>query len=247
MTDNEIIKALECCTRGRKSNEDMPCLDCPYNECNIVGGTSERQITGTCQGWLMKDALALINSQEQRIGAQDITISELRQRCDKAEHDASRYKQRITELTKVNSMQGKVLLDSMRKNERIPMLEHEVKKLNIAVTDWKEIAEGYKKQFEDCAEDRAKLTEENKAWQMQLISQEEKANKAYYDIACEVENLRAENDNLHATCTELTQNLHECKADTVREMHSMLCEGRVSNDTIVIVATQIAKEMLEEE
>lgn len=63
----QIIKALECCTRGIKSNEDRPCLECPYNECNLVGGTSERQIKGTCQGWLMKDALALITSQEQRI------------------------------------------------------------------------------------------------------------------------------------------------------------------------------------
>ena len=35
------------------------------------------------------------------------------------------------------------------------------------------------------------------------------------------------------------------KADTVRKMHSMLCEGRVSNDNVVIVANQIAKEMLE--
>lgn len=60
MEREQIIKALECCTRGRKSNEDIPCLECPYNECNIVGGTSERQTSGTCQGWLMKDALALI-------------------------------------------------------------------------------------------------------------------------------------------------------------------------------------------
>lgn len=67
----QIVKALECCTRGRKSNEDRPCLECPYNECNIVGGTSERQIKGTCQGWLMKDALALIKSQEQRIKEHD--------------------------------------------------------------------------------------------------------------------------------------------------------------------------------
>lgn len=63
----QIKKALECCTRGRKNKEDRPCLNCLYNECNIVGGTSERQIKGTCQGWLMKDTLALINSQEQRI------------------------------------------------------------------------------------------------------------------------------------------------------------------------------------
>lgn len=60
-----VKKALECCTRGRKSKEDRPCLDCPYNECNLVGGTSERQIKGTCQGWLMKDALSLIKELTQ--------------------------------------------------------------------------------------------------------------------------------------------------------------------------------------
>lgn len=60
MEKEQIIKALECCTRGRKSKDDRPCLECPYNECNIVGGTSERQTSGTCQGWLMKDAIALI-------------------------------------------------------------------------------------------------------------------------------------------------------------------------------------------
>lgn len=30
--------------------------------------------------------------------------------------------------------------------------------------------------------------------------------------------LGEENERLHASCTELTQNLHECKADTVRKM-----------------------------
>lgn len=56
----QINKGLDCCTRGRKSKDDYPCGDCPCNEYNLVGGTSERQINGTCQGWLMKDALALI-------------------------------------------------------------------------------------------------------------------------------------------------------------------------------------------
>lgn len=67
MEKEQIIKALECCTRGRKSKEDIPCLECHYNECNLVGGTGERQISGTCQGWLMKDALSLIREQENRI------------------------------------------------------------------------------------------------------------------------------------------------------------------------------------
>ena len=56
----QIVKALECCTSGINHKGDIPCLDCPYDECNIVGGTSERQITGTCQSWLKKDALSLI-------------------------------------------------------------------------------------------------------------------------------------------------------------------------------------------
>lgn len=63
----QIKKALESCTRGRKNKDDRPCLDCPYNECNLVGGTSERQTKGTCQGWLMRDALALINELTEEI------------------------------------------------------------------------------------------------------------------------------------------------------------------------------------
>lgn len=55
----------------------------------------------TCPEYI-KDALALINSQEQRIGAQDMIISELRQRTEKAEHDADRYARKIKELTEDN-------------------------------------------------------------------------------------------------------------------------------------------------
>ena len=58
---DQIIKALECCTSGINHKGDIPCLDCPYDECNIVGGTSERQITGTCSSWLKKDTLSLNN------------------------------------------------------------------------------------------------------------------------------------------------------------------------------------------
>lgn len=47
------------------------------------------------------------------------------------------------------------------------------------------------------------LTDENEAWQKQLIAIEEKSGKAYYELACEVENLRKENKNLHASYTKL--------------------------------------------
>ncbi len=63
------------------------------------------------------------------------------------------------------------------------------------------------------------------------------------------EKLEAEKDRLHTEKSRLIEEYEAevkiTKSDTVRKMHSMLCEGRVSNDTVVIVANQIAKEMLE--
>jgi hypothetical protein len=78
----QIKSDLEHCKFGK----DKPiCEGCNYKP----------WIKPRCFGLLCSNALALINSQEQRIAAQDMTISELRQRCDKAEHDALRYKQII--------------------------------------------------------------------------------------------------------------------------------------------------------
>lgn len=47
MTDNEIIKALECCQREYDKN----CKQCPYNKYSITG----------CRGELRKDTLDFIN------------------------------------------------------------------------------------------------------------------------------------------------------------------------------------------
>lgn len=72
------------------------------------------------------------------------------------------------------------------------------------------------------------ITEENKAWQKSLITQKENADKSYYELACEVENLRAENERLKA------------KAYGINTVYGIRPE--------VIDATdidQIAKEMLE--
>ena len=66
---------------------EVVCDNCACNDGDEIGKK------------IMLNALALINSQEQRIGAQDMTISELRKRVEKAEHDADRYAQRIKELT----------------------------------------------------------------------------------------------------------------------------------------------------
>ena len=76
-----------------------------------------------------------------------------------------------------------------------------------------------------------KLTEENKAWQMQLISQEEKASKAYYDLACEVEDLRADiakeftcvfGQPHKVTDCPIDDEIAKAKADTVREIFDLV-------------------------
>ena len=60
--------------------------------------------------------------------------------------------------------------------------------------------------------------------------------------------LMSANDSIRKKRTkikELKEENERARADTVRKMHSMLCEGRVSNDNVVIAANQVAKEMLE--
>ena len=105
---DEIIKALECCTRGRKNKEDYPCDECPYNECNIVGGTSERQVKGTCQGWLMKDALSLYKelteeSQKWQKGYEcvDAACRELSSKCDELTEENERLNKEVDRLSQV--------------------------------------------------------------------------------------------------------------------------------------------------
>ena len=53
MTDNEIIKALECCSHR---NGDLPCVDCPAYK-----------IAQMCMEDLMSDAIDLINRQKAEI------------------------------------------------------------------------------------------------------------------------------------------------------------------------------------
>ena len=64
------------------------------------------------------------------------------------------------------------------------------------------------------------LTAENKLLNVELGN----ANSEILRLIDREKELTVENERLHASCTEFTQNLHECKADTVRKMHSELYE-----------------------
>ena len=113
------------------------------------------------------------------------------------------------------------------------------------------------------------LAEENEAWQKKLISQEEKAGKAYYDLACEVEDLRSENERLREACNKdisfvrvsrgsgKTNHLREVarlrmdavRADTVRKMQERITEHSTNGYPRKVrldVIEKIAKEMMEE-
>ena len=77
-----------------------------------------------------------------------------------------------------------------------------------------------------------RVQEENEAWQMQLISEEEKANKAYYELACEVEDLRAENERL-------TKNL-----ETERGRRKMLLQSyqQLVDENLLLIQNKYGKE-----
>ena len=83
------------------------------------------------------NALALINELTAKTEAQDITISELRQKLEKAQHDADRYARKIEELTEGKSE-----------------IWEERNRIYNDLQDWKEIAEQYQKQFEECYDEK---------------------------------------------------------------------------------------------
>jgi chromosome segregation ATPase len=91
----------------------------------------------------MRDALALINSQEQR-------IKELTEELEKLK--------KVKYIFSTVDYCSDDLANALEENNR----------LTEEVTSWKAIAEGYQKQFEDCAEDRARLTEENERLRAEL-------------------------------------------------------------------------------
>jgi uncharacterized coiled-coil DUF342 family protein len=82
------------------------------------------------------NALALITSQEQRIGAQDMTISELRKLLEKANHDADRYAAKIKELTEEVAVK---VISLVEFDKQITRLTEENEKLSQSLANSKSI------------------------------------------------------------------------------------------------------------
>jgi tryptophanyl-tRNA synthetase len=74
-------------------------------------------------------------------------------------------------------------------------------------------------------------------------------SESYDHLEKTKDELLSERARLHATCTEITQNLHECKADTVRVMQERLKENfrkyERANWAVRAIIDETAKEILE--
>lgn len=67
MTDNEIIKALDCCSYG----SEFKCQECPANDCSL-----------SCDSKLAKKALDLINRQNAEIEKLNVELVGMRGACE---------------------------------------------------------------------------------------------------------------------------------------------------------------------
>lgn len=99
------------------------------------------------------------------------------------------------------------------------------------VEDWKAIAEGYQRLFEDCAEDRAMLTEENERLMIECGNQSTLWRQHF--------------ESIYETAKETV------RADTVREMRDRILEGLgekeqpISLSFVRWLIDRITQEMLE--
>ena len=203
-----IIEVLECCL------ESGYCATCPATDyCSDIDD-------------LMGKALDLIKElTEENV--------ELTRTCTALTHKVQVLDEQYNSLLDRNMELGDEV-DGLKAHLDVSVAEQA--RLADEVADWKAIAEGYQKQFEDCAEDRARLTEENERLQCQ-VNRLKKYDEER-DIA------------LH------TRLIADTRADTVREMWDRLkytlCINNEENTEFFDYAytletiDQIAQETLEE-
>jgi uncharacterized coiled-coil protein SlyX len=154
MSEEQIKTALKCLSKPNSSPADR-------EKCYFMW---EEPSCFSCYHEVAQNALALITSQEQRIGAQDMTISELRKLLEKANHDADRYAAKNKELTvKLDAMSGEAN-SYKRKNkdfaEEIKRLEASVEANRfIALEALGGIAYGINEKNRDCETERFVMAE----------------------------------------------------------------------------------------
>ena len=92
MTDNEIIKALECCV-----SDGYTCPNCPYEyDKHIVDDEFETMPNGksyddySCDEWLKLDLFALINRQRAEIERLQAEIIRLKNKNSKLRNERNR-------------------------------------------------------------------------------------------------------------------------------------------------------------
>ena len=167
LTDNEIIKALECCVANDTTCDDCPC--CNMNECG---------------GFLQKQALDLINRKTAVI-------------------------ERLT--------------------NKLEQQEEMMANLGVELTTMRGAANSYKMRYEKAQTE---------------IDKYQHIEKTVKDFWSGLKELSAFKDLQEPTLTELLEYIEQTNAEAIREFAKKICEGRVSNDPVVIAVKSELKEMV---
>lgn len=91
-----------------------------------------------------------------------------------------------------------------------------INELTEEVASLKEIAEGYQKQFEDCAEDRTKLTEENKRLKQCIEHEHRSFMETFGELDDKCKSLYEENERLRDLVKEVQEYNENWVADNGR-------------------------------
>lgn len=194
MTDNEIIKALECV-----SGKIMSCRNCPY---------AARYPMSKCREQCAKDALDLINRQQQE-------IRQLRIKLDDCERDI------IPKLKYSLERANKYGAETDTENIRLLKENENLTSANENLTSDLTSAKAKIERLEGCVKSEEEAREIMKS-QMTPIIQE--LIKEQIDRATKIGELKG-----------------------IVDLTERLCEGRVSNDPVVIAVKFELKEMTGEQ
>ena len=110
MTDNEIIKALECCA----SNS---CDGCPIDELKLLG-------TGNCISIILTEALDYINRQKAEIERLNIELTAMRGAANSYRAEAERLEDEVNRLRDYCDDYGKFVDEPRIKFEAIKDFAH---------------------------------------------------------------------------------------------------------------------------